>query len=159
MDQKKLAKLLKAVIIIAALCLAVVYFFVIPTIGRDTVSQYPEFAGWYWPWQCFLWVTAAPLYAALIFSWKIASNIGNGNTFTEENSMLLKRIAWMAAVDSAYFLVGNIVLLGMNMSHPGVVLASLLIVLAGIAICVAAAVLSNLVKRAADLQDQYDLTI
>ena len=45
------------------------------------------------------------------------------------------------------------------MSHPGVLLLSLLIVFAGIAVTVASAALSHLVYKAASLQEQSDLTI
>ena len=47
----------------------------------------------------------------------------------------------------------------LNMNHPGIVIMSLLIVFAGTAIAVAAAALSRLVKKAAALQEQSDLTI
>ena len=45
------------------------------------------------------------------------------------------------------------------MSHPGVALFSLIVVFAGVAVAVAAAALSYLVKKAAVLQEQSDLTI
>ena len=47
----------------------------------------------------------------------------------------------------------------MNMNHPGIVLLAMVVVFAGIAVTVAAASLSHLVSRAADLQEQSDLTI
>ena len=55
--------------------------------------------------------------------------------------------------------MGNLLLLVLNQSHPAVVLFSMLIVFAGVAVAVAAASLSHLVKKAADLQEQSDLTI
>ena len=45
------------------------------------------------------------------------------------------------------------------MSHPGVALASLLGVFAGVAVAIAAAALSHLVRKAAELQEQSDYTI
>lgn len=47
----------------------------------------------------------------------------------------------------------------LNMSHFTVFAVSLLIVFVGVAISVASAVLSYLVGKAADLQEQSDLTI
>jgi hypothetical protein len=47
----------------------------------------------------------------------------------------------------------------MNMNHAGVILRSLVIVFIGIAVTIAAATLSHLVKKAADLQQESDLTI
>ena len=45
------------------------------------------------------------------------------------------------------------------MNHPGVVLASFGVVFVGIALSVAFAALSHLVKKAAALQEQSDWTI
>ena len=94
-----------------------------------------------------------------MFGWKIAGNIGNDKSFSAENAKLLKYISLAAAGDSAFFLLGNAVLLLLNMSHPGVVLASLLIVIIGVCIAVASACLSHLVGKAAALQEEADLTI
>ena len=159
MNQKKLAGWLKAAMIIAAICLAVIYFAVLPTIGRDFADAYPEFAHCFWPWMAFIWVTAAPVYAALIFCWRIAANIGKDRSFTIENARNCKIVALLAIVDAAYFFLGNVVLTFLNMNHPGIVFASLLVCFAGAVIAIAFAALSNLVGRAAALQEQSDLTI
>ena len=65
----------------------------------------------------------------------------------------------MAAGDSAFFFVGNVILLFCNINHPGIILISMIVVFAGIAITIAAACLSHLVRKAATLQEQSDLTI
>ena len=74
-----------------------------------------------------------------------------------DNARCLRTVSLLAALDAAYFFLGNLVLLFLNMSHPGVVLMSLLVVFAGVA--VAAAALSHLVRKAALLQEENDLTI
>ena len=51
------------------------------------------------------------------------------------------------------------VFLFLGMNHPGVVLLSLVAVFAGVAVAIAAAALSHLVAKAADLQAESDLTI
>ena len=45
------------------------------------------------------------------------------------------------------------------MSHPSVAIASLAVVFVGVAVAVGSALLSHLVKKAAALQEQSDLTI
>lgn len=45
------------------------------------------------------------------------------------------------------------------MSHPSVVIASAGIAFVGVAVAVVSAVMSHLVKKAADLQEQSNLTI
>ncbi len=159
MEQKALSKWLKIIIIGVGICGLVGYFLVIPRFGQSLARQYPEFSGRYLPWLIFIWLTAIPCYIALFFGWKIAANIGTDRSFSVENANLLKWISWLAAGDSIYFFAGNVTLLLLGMSHPGVVLASLLVVFAGVAITVAAAALSHLVRKAAALQEESDLTI
>lgn len=159
MEQKALSRWLKFVIIGVGICGLFVYFGILPSCGNSMVAEYPEFANRFWPWLIFLWMTAIPCYAALVFGWKIAENIGLDKSFSKENAKLLEWIARMAAGDSTFFFVGNIVLLFCNMSHPGVVLLSMVIVFAGVAITVAAAALSHLVLKAAALQEESELTI
>ena len=159
MEQKTLARWLKLVIVIVGLIGLAVYFVIIPSYGVSLRSQYPEFSGRFWPWLIFLWLTGVPCYTALVLGWRIAGNIGRDASFSMMNARLLKWIAYLAAGDSVFFFLGNLALLFLNMSHPGVVLGSLLVVLAGAAVAVAAAALSHLVRKAAALQEDRDLTI
>ena len=159
MEQKALARWLKIIIIGLGVCGLIVYLGVIPGYGTSLISQYPEFSNRYWPWLIFLWLTGLPCYAALVLGWRVAGNIGKNRSFSLENAKLLSWVSRLAAGDAVFFFVGNVALLLLDMSHPGVVLLSLLAVFAGVAISVAAACLSHLVRKAADLQEQSDLTI
>ena len=159
MEQKTLSRWLKVILVGVGLCGLVVYGAVLPLYGQSILSMNPEMANRYWPWLIFLWATGVPCYIALIIGWKIAANIGLDRSFSEDNARHLKRISLLAAGDTVFFFVGNLVLLFANMSHPGVVLASLLVVFVGVAVTVAAAALSHLVLKAALLQEQSDLTI
>ena len=159
MNQKSLAVWLKVILIGVGLCGLVVFFVIFPAYGRSLAEEAPEFENRYWPWLVFLWISAVPCYAALVFGWFIACNIGRDRSFSEENAKHLRVISWLAAGDAAFFFTGNIVLLFLDMSHPGVTLASLIVVFGGVAVTVAAAILSHLVRKAAALQEQSDLTI
>ena len=159
MNQKKLSLWLKAVIIAVGICGLIVYFGILPIIGSDLIDSYPEFSSWHWPWMIFLWFTAIPCYIILVLAWKIAVNIGNGRSFSLENAGLLQSIAWLIAGDILFFFIGNVIFLFLSMNHPGIILLSLLICAIGIAISIAAACLSHLVRKAADLQEQSDYTI
>ena len=159
MEQKALSKWLKLVLLGTGLCGLAVYLFIVPAYGVSLRSQYPEFSNRYWPWLIFLWVSGVPCYAALVLGWRIAGNIGRDASFSLDNARCLRIIALLAALDAAYFFLGNLVLLFLNMSHPGVVLISLLVVFAGATVAVAAAALSHLVRKAALLQEENDLTI
>ncbi|SFH87221.1 Protein of unknown function [Pseudobutyrivibrio sp. OR37] len=159
MELKALEKWLKVILIGVAICGLVLYFVLFPALGESIVYNNPEFSYCYWPWLIFLWVSGIPCYAVLVIGWMIATNIGNNKSFSLANVEHFKRISWVAAGDTAYFFIGNVVLLFLNMSHPGITLCSLMVVFIGVSITVASAVLSRLVKNAAELQEESDLTI
>ena len=159
MKQSTLSKWLKLILAGLGVCGIIIYALVIPMLAETMVEQYPELSGWQWPWLILIWVTALPCYAALVLGWKIAANIGADRSFSLSNASLLKWIAILAAGDSALFFAGNLLYLLLSMNHPSIVLFSLLIVFLGVAISVASAALSHLVRKAAELQTQSDLTI
>ena len=159
MEQKALAKWLRLVVVLLGLCGLAVYFLLVPSYGLSLRSQYPEFSNRFWPWLGFLWASGLPCWAVLVLGWRIAGNIGRDASFSLGNARYLKWISWLAGGDAVFFFLGNLVLLCLNMSHPGVTLLSLLVVFAGAAIAVASAALSHLVQKAALLQEESDLTI
>lgn len=156
MDQKGLSIWLKVILGGMAVCGLLIYFLVIPQIGRDAVLQVPEFAYCFWPWLIFLWLTAIPCYLALVWGWKIASAIGRDESFTRDNAAYLKRIMLAAIADSAFFFAGNLLFLFLNMNHPGIFIASLFICFVGTAIAVAAGCLSHLVEKAAVMREDNE---
>ena len=159
MSQANLSKWLKLILLGMGICGLAVYLVVVPSFGDSIRSQYPEFASRYWPWLIFIWVSGIPCYAVLVLGWRIAANIGRDASFSLENARFLRSIAVLAALDAAYVFLGNLAMLFLDMSHPGVVLLSLLVVFAGAAVAVAAGALSHLVRKAALLQEENDLTI
>lgn len=160
MKQTSLSKWLKFIIIGVGICGLLVYALVIPMLGQTiALAENGAFDYCYWPWLIFIWATGIPCYIALVFAWRIAGNIGADNSFSLANAKLLKWISVLAAGDAAFFFIGNIVYLFLNMNHPGIVLFSLIVVFAGVAVSIAAAALSHLVIKAADLQEQSDWTI
>ncbi len=159
MKQGTLSRWLKLILIGVGFCGVIIYAAVLPMMANTVVDQYPEFADCKWPWLILLWLTALPCFMMLFFAWRIAGNIGADRSFSLANAKLLKWISVMAAADSALFFAGNLIYLFLDMNHPSIVLFSLLIEFFGIAISVAAAVLSHLVMKAAVLQEQSDLTI
>ncbi|BAL01437.1 hypothetical protein OBV_42380 [Oscillibacter valericigenes Sjm18-20] len=159
MNQSSLSKWLKWIIIVVGLSGLLVYVWVIPSFGQMLAVEYPEFAYCYLPWMILIGVTGIPCYVALAFGWRIAKSIGENRSFSIENAKLLKRIAILAVADTGLFFVMNIVYLLLNMNHPAFVLMSLIVLVIGIAISAVSAALSHLVRKAADLQEQSDLTI
>ena len=159
MEQKKMARWLKCIVIGLGLCGLYVYLDVLPDYGHSIVRRFPEFSSFYEPWLIFLIITAIPVYVALYYAWKVFTNIGNDNSFCIDNANYLKYISWLAAGDAAYFFIGNVVLAFCNMNHPGIILYSLVIIFLGVAVSIACAALSHLIVKAAELQDESDLTV
>ena len=86
MDQKKLARWIKGLIIGIGLCGLLVYLYVIPEFGRTMVADYPEFSHGFWTWLIFIWCTGINCYVALVFAWKIATDVGNDKSFSLKNA-------------------------------------------------------------------------
>ena len=159
MEQHRLIKWLKFLVIFAAGCGMVMDLGVLPGVGSWMVDLAPEFGGYFWPWLIFLWILSVPCYMALWMAWKIFTDIEKDRAFTMENAERMGTISFLAAADAVFLVVGNVVYLLLHMNHPGVLLASFFIALVGIAIAIAAAMLSHLIRKAARLQDESDWTI
>ncbi len=159
MSQRGLANSLKAVIIGVAVCGLVIYFYFLPVWGRAIIQAAPAYENCYIPWMVFLWITGVPCYLVLLCGWKIASEIGADRSFTDLNARLLKYIAALSAFDSVLLFVGSGVFYVLGMSHGGLMLFCIVVVFAGVTVTVAAAALSHLVYRAAELEEESELTI
>ena len=77
MNQKNLALWLKNIVIGVGIAGLIIYFWLIPTIGKDLAVE--EFAYLFWPYLITIWITAIPIYWALGLAWKIFTNIGFDN--------------------------------------------------------------------------------
>ncbi len=159
MEQRKMVKWLKFLVIFVAICGLILCAVVIPVVGRELSGMSPELGRYFKPWVTFVWVLAIPCFAALIHAWMIFSNIEKDKAFSMENAKHMEKISYLAGADTIALISGNIVLLILNINHPSVFLVFLMIGIIGIGISVAAAVLSHLIQKAANLQDENDLTI
>ena len=72
---------------------------------------------------------------------------------------MMKNISLLAAIDSAFFFVVNIVYWLIGFNHPSILLASFVVVFLGVSFSVAAAAISHLIYKAADMKEENDLTI
>lgn len=159
MSQKGLANSLKAIIIGLAVCGLLIYFYFLPVWGMALVGDFPEYARAYWPWLIILWISAIPCYLVLICGWRVATEIGKDNSFSDINAQMLKKIALLAAIDSVYIFIVGGVMFALRMSSGIVEILVLFVVFAGIVMTVAAAALSHLVYKAAAMKEENDLTI
>lgn len=158
MSQRSLSNWLKMMILGVGICGILICVLVFPALTDELEPLLNE--RWVCrAWLILLWITSIPCFIALGVSWRVVSNIGNDQSFTQENAGLLKRISVLAIVDAAFLFVWNMVLFFLNANHPSTLLACLFIDFVGVVIAVIFAALSHLVLKAADLQEQSDFTI
>ena len=87
MELKALEKWLKLILIGVGICGLIIYFMIFPSLGESFAYDNPEYSYCYWPWLIFLWVSGIPCYVVLALGWKISTNIGKDNSFSDSNAL------------------------------------------------------------------------
>ena len=159
MKRERLATWLKCIVVAAGLMLLALLGFFLPLIGWEMAQALPQLAWLYWPCLLWSWVLGLVIYFALGLFWRICTRIGRDNSFCRENAKALYHISQLALLDTVLgFLL--LVFLGVFAPlHPTVVFGFALLILVGLAVAVAAALLSRLVEKAAKLKEENDLTV
>lgn len=159
MKQESLAKWLKGIIIGVFVCGLILCFYVLPFWGKEVIEENLELSHGFLPWLIFLWIAALPCFAVLILGWKVAGEIDADRSFSEKNAKYLKLVSGLALADSAFIFTGNLLYLILGFSRFGILFLCCLVVFVGIAVSVAAALVSHLVYKAAHMQEENELTI
>jgi len=156
---KTLRILVRAAVIIVAICGAAACFYFLPLIGMDLAYTFPEYAHGFFPWLIFLWIAAAPCFAFLVLIWKLSSVIKRDLIFTHKSARIVKIFAMILFCDVIFFVTGNIIFLLLNLNHPFILLLSVIIAIFGLALSVLVSILSRYLTKAAVLQEEVDSTI
>ncbi|HIZ16115.1 MAG TPA: DUF2975 domain-containing protein [Firmicutes bacterium] len=165
MSQKTLSRWLKFIISLVAACTIAVYsFFVCMIIWLslllwDSLPANKNFSSLFldfliedkfiFIWPILILTTAIPIFIALIFAWKAATDIGKDKLYSTKNAKRLRNIAILSAIDVTWFFAANIVLLLFNFNHPSIVILSFFIVLLGTVISAVFSTLSHFTQKAA----------
>ena len=150
---------MKASVLAAAVCGLFLSLFVVPSWGHSVIDTNPEFGGWFWPWLVFAWLFSLPCFAILVYIWKVAGAVIGDTVFTVKTAEWVKSGAILLLSDAAFLFVGNVILLLLNMNHPGVLLFSIIGDVFAIALALLAAVLSRYLTKAAVLQEESEGTL
>lgn len=151
-----LVRTLKGTIIFLAVMTAVCYALIFPQRIQEAGLVYN--AAWMvTPGIAAVSVSAVPIAIALVLFWKICTEIGRDNSFCHKNAGWLTGIGLCALVDTGYCAVGTVTLEALAGSP--VWLLGLGVCVVGLAIALAAFLLSHLVLKAAELKSENDLTI
>lgn len=158
MKQRTLSLWLKAAISVFTAIVIISYALFIPYVaGKEFfLNIYPELKSWYMPWIVYIGLTAIPILAAMVRSWQIAKNIEKDNSFCHANAKFMRDIGLCAFADSVYFVIGGVIMLLLNRSHPAVFMVSMTFVVIGLVVSVAAAGLARLIENAACMKEEND---
>lgn len=156
MGRVGLVRTLKGVIVFLALMAAVCYAVIFPQRIQEAGGMYGM--GWLvTPGIAAISLSAIPVAIALVLFWKICTEIGRDNSFCHKNARLLSGIGFCALLDTGYCAIGTVTI-ELLVGSP-IWLLGLGACTVGLAIALAAFLLSHLVLKAADLKDENDLTI
>jgi hypothetical protein len=157
MKRLGLVRTLKGTILFLAVMAAVCYIGIFPGTIREMGAQNAGTAWLVTPGIVAVSISAAPIAIALVLFWQICTEIGRDNSFCHKNASRLTGIGFCALIDTGYCAVGTVTLEIMVGSPIWV--TGMMVCTVGLAIALAAFLLSHLVLKAADMKAENDLTI
>ena len=157
MKRVGLVRTLKGVIVFLAVMAAVYYGKLFPSRIREIGMEMPELSWLVTPGIIAISLSAVPIAIALALFWRICTEIGRDNSFCRRNARWLSGIGFCALLDTGYCAVGTVTI-ELLVGSP-IWILGMGVCMVGLAIALAAFLLSHLVLKAAELKDENDLTI
>lgn len=159
MEQKRIARMLKALTVCVAGFGILFTFWYLPHIIRELGRMAPEAAWLSVPGTIGVWAIGLLILGALACFYRICSRIGENNSFSLENAKDMKSIGVLAAA-VAILIIGGAVFLGIAgfLSAPALLLG-IFMDFGAWAVCILCMALSLLIKNAAEIKAENDLTI
>lgn len=159
MEQKKIANILKVFSVGVGLVGALFFFGYVPILIGEMAVAYPEAAGLKWPGMIGVWMIALLCYIALGDFWTICTRIGEDNSFCRENVNSMKRISVLAFL-TAVLIIGATIFLGcLKLLTMAYFFKCFFVVCIAFGVGVICLALSALIRRAAQIKEENDLTI
>lgn len=150
---------MKLAALAAALVGLLAAFVFLPMLASALLEEFPAYQKWYWPCLIYGWVVLLPGFAGLWEFWKICVEIGRDNSFSQKNALSLFRICLLALTMAALLAVGVAALCLLGMGLPALLIAMLGFAAACALVALLANALAQLVRRAAAIKSENDLTI
>ncbi len=157
MKRLGLVRTLKGTIIFLAVMAALCYIGIFPDAIEEMGRQNANVTWLVTPGTIAVSISAIPIAIALVLFWRICTEIGRDNSFCHRNASRLSGIGFCALIDTGYCAVGTVTL-EILVGSP-IWLLGLGVCTVGLAIALAAFLLSHLVLKAADMKAENDLTI
>ena len=150
---------MKLAALAAALIGLLAAFVFLPMLASALLEEFPAYQKWYWPCLIYGWVVLLPGFVGLWEFWKICMEIGRDNSFSQKNARSLFRICLLALTMAALLAVGVAALCLLGMGLPALLIAMLGFAAACALVALLANALAQLVRRAAAIKRENDLTI
>ena len=150
---------MKLAALAAALVGLLAAFVFLPMLASALLEEFPAYQKWYWPCLIYGWAVLAPGFVGLWEFWKICVEIGRDNSFSQKNARSLFRICLLALTMAALLAVGVAALCLLGMGLPALLIAMLGFAAACALVALLANALAQLVRRAAAIKSENDLTI
>lgn len=161
MKQKKVSTLfLKIVILImAAITLAWLIWF--PQLEGRNVNA--DFFTIYFkdPFLAYVYLASTPYFAALHQAFKLLTHIEQNKTFSQLSINTLRNIKRYSLAFAGFIVlvIPNILVFGEKDNAPGVVMLTLIIIIASTVIATSAGIFQRLLQNAVDIKSENDLTV
>lgn len=156
MKRLGLVRTLKGAILFMAVMAAVCYLEIFPARIRMAGEMY-DIDWLVLPGTAAVSLSAIPIAIALVLFWRICTEIGRDNSFCHKNARWLSGIGFCAMLDTGYCAVGTVTI--ELLAGSPIWLLGMGVCVVGLAIAMAAFLLSHLVLKAADMKAENDLTI
>jgi hypothetical protein len=156
--QTHIARLLKGFTVLAALLCAFVFFFYLPLLGQD-LAQALDAQALYLPCLIFAEVIALLVFLALWQFWKLCRCIGSNRSFSMESAAAVTAISRLALAAGVLFVGLVIALISTGILNAAWFIVLFFCVCAALGISLLCWCLSQLIRNAAELKEQTDLTI
>lgn len=157
MEHKRLSHLLIGAGAAACAGLAVLFLLYAPVLGLEVRDMMPEYAFLFWPALLYVWAIGGMYMAAMWQYMRISLRIGQDNSFCAENAQSLRVIGYLLLAGAGMWALLMIAAVAVKAGPEALVL--LLAAMASGALGVLAYAIGLLVQRAAQLQEENELTI
>ena len=142
----------------ALLCLAMVCAATVIVL-MERARIWPGDAARIYAWLAVTLAGVLPYLAAAALGWRVSCAVARDKTFSRETAKLLSGISTCAYADGCYGLAANVVMGILRNQHPGIMIILCALILLALAAGMGFAALARFVQKAAELQEESDLTV
>ncbi len=159
MKLTKATILLKAVLAVSAVLLGLVLFGGVPAYLQHVIHIRPSLAAWDYWMRAYATLIALPVWGVMVLLWRAFDTIPKNTAFCVENARRFIRIAQLAVADLV-LVVALWIFLYFGCALPAFIAIWLMCATyVGIVAAIVFYVLGGLVRKAAELRQDNDMTI